>query len=269
MNAKPELLRVERADGVVVLTLNDPDVRNAISDEMMAQIIGACDAINADDEVRCVILTGAGKSFCAGGNVKQMGDQSSSFGPKTPAASRRHLQHSVQAMTRAIYDLEVPLIGAVNGHAMGVGCDLAVMCDIRIASESAVFSENFLQMGLVPADGGAWFLPRAIGPSRAFEMAYTCDRVSAAKALEIGLVSQVVADDALLVEARALAARIANKPPQTLRLVKRLLRESMRLPLPDSLELASTMQAIAQNTADHLEAVAAFREKREPRFTGA
>lgn len=268
MSAKSETVLFEKASGVVVLTLNDPAVRNAISDEMTEMLVDACRRINADDEVLCVILTGQGKSFCAGGNVKQMGDQPSSFGQRAPAASRRHLQSGVQQLPRALYDLEVPLIGAVNGHAMGLGCDLAMMCDIRIASESAVFSENFLQMGLIPADGGAWFLPRVVGTSRAYEMTFTCERVDAATALQIGLVSHVVADGDLLAEARALAARITNKPPQTLRLAKRLLRESMRLPLPESLELAASMQAIAQSTEDHLEAVAAFREKREPRFTG-
>jgi enoyl-CoA hydratase/carnithine racemase len=269
MSGDSEVVIFEQTDGVVVLTLNDPDVRNAISDEMIEQIVEACRRINADDAVRCVILTGAGKSFCAGGNVKKMGDQAGSFGRKPPAASRRHLQAGVQQLPRTLYDLEVPLIGAVNGHAMGLGCDLAMACDIRIASQSAVFSENFLQMGLIPADGGAWFLPRVVGASRAYEMTFTCERVDAATALQIGLVSRVVADDDLLTEARALAARIVNKPPQALRLAKRLLRESMRLPLSDSLEIAASMGAIAQSTADHLEAVAAYREKREPKFTGA
>ena len=265
---QPEVVLFEKEGGLVILTLNEQDTRNALSDEIVDRLLRHCAEINADDEVRCVILTGNGRSFSSGGNVKGMGKSSGSFGQKVAWVSRRHLQDGIQRLPKAFYELEVPVIAAVNGHAMGAGCDLALMCDIRIASENAVFSENFLQMGLVPGDGGAWLLPRVVGASRAAEMSFTCDRIDAATAAQIGLVSRVVPAETLMTEARAIAARIVDKPPQSLRLTKRLLRESMGMTLHGALELAASMQAIAQNTRDHVEAVMAFLEKRKPEFKG-
>jgi enoyl-CoA hydratase/carnithine racemase len=166
----------------------------------------------------------------------------------------------------ALYGLEAPLIAAVNGPAVGVGCDLAAMCDIRLAGATARFAESFLRVGLVSGDGGAWFLPRVVGLSRAYEMTFTGDFVDAAQAM--GLVSRVVEDEALQGEARALARRIAAQPPHALRLSKRLIRDSQRVDLSASLEMAASMQALAQRTADHREAIAALAEKRAPQYTG-
>jgi enoyl-CoA hydratase/carnithine racemase len=168
----------------------------------------------------------------------------------------------------AMYELEVPSIAAVNGHAVGAGCDLALMCDIRLAAEDAEFAESFMRVGLVSGDGGAWFLPRVVGLSRAYQMTFTGDFIKARQALEWGLVSEVVPRDELLPTAHRLAKRIAAQPPHSLRLSKKLVRDSMRLTLADSLEMAAGMQALAQHTQDQQEAVTAFFEKRSPRFKG-
>lgn len=167
-----------------------------------------------------------------------------------------------------MYELEVPSIAAVNGAAIGAGCDLSTMCDIRIAGRSAVFAESFLRVGLVSGDGGAWFLPRAVGMSKACEMTFTGDFLQADEAERIGLVSRVVDDDQLMNEARALARRIAAHPPHSLRLTKRLLRDSQHVSLPIALEMASSAQALVQHTQDQHEAVLAFTEKRKPSFKG-
>jgi len=162
----------------------------------------------------------------------------------------------------------VPLIAAINGHAIGLGLDLACVCDIRICADSAKFASSFIKLGIVPGDGGAWILPRAIGLSKASELILTGDTYDAAAALAMGLVSRVVPLDRLMPEIHALAARIVANPAKTLRLAKRLLREGQQQRLSDVLELSAAFQALAHETRDHSEAVAAFFDKREPRFTG-
>jgi len=261
-----EAVLYEQEGGIVTLTLNDPDTRNALSPEIIDALLAHVARINADLRVGCVILTGAGKSFCSGGNVKKIGQRAAS--PPIPAEIRRGYRHGVQRLPLALYDLEAPLIAAVNGAAIGVGCDLAAMCDIRLAGASARFAESFLRVGLVSGDGGAWFLPRAVGLSKAYELTFTGDAISAEQALEMGLVSRVVEDGALLDEARKLAGRIAAQPPHALRLSKRLIRDSQRIDLAASLEMASSMQALAQYTDDHREAMAAIAEKRAPEYQG-
>jgi enoyl-CoA hydratase/carnithine racemase len=256
----------EQEGGVVTLTLNDPDTRNALSPDMIEALLAHVDRINADVGVGCVILTGAGKSFCSGGNVRKIGERAA--GLPIPAEVRQNYRQGVQRLPMALYGLEAPLIAAVNGAAIGVGCDIAAMCDIRLAGASARFAESFLRVGLVSGDGGAWFLPRAVGLSRACEMTFTGDSVDAAQAAAMGLVSRVVADEALPVEARTLAQRIAAQPPHALRLSKRLIRDSQRIDLSASLEMAASMQALAQHTSDHREAMAALAEKRAPQYTG-
>ena len=257
----------EEADGVVTLTLNEPKTRNAISDPIIEGVVAACRRINADMNVRCMILTGAGEGFSSGGNVKQMRDGEGLFGG-SPVDMRRGYQHTIHNIARALYDLEVPSICAVNGAAIGAGCDTTLMCDIRIAGRSAQFGESFLRVGLVSGDGGAWFLPRVVGLSRAYEMTLTGDIIDAEKAERWGLVSRVVDDDKLLDEAMALARRIAAFPPHSIRLNKRLLRESQGVPLSTALEMASAMQALVQSTEDQKEAVTAMLEKRKPVFKG-
>ena len=260
-------VRYEQDGGVVVLTLNEPATRNAISPAIVEAIVEYTQRINADLSVGCVILTGAGQGFSSGGNVKQMQQRSGLFGG-IPAEARRGYTHGIQRIPLAMYGLEAPSIAAVNGAAVGAGCDLATMCDIRIAGRRAMFGESFLRVGLVSGDGGAWYLPRAVGWSKACEMTFTGDFLDAEEAARIGLVSKVVDDDKLLDEAKALARRIAAQPVHSLRLTKRLLRDSQQVNLQVALDMAASMQALAQNTHDHHEAVLALNEKRKPKFEG-
>ena len=256
-----------KGDGIVVVTLNDPRTRNALGDAVIAGIEDACRRINQDLSVSCMILTGAGEGFSSGGNVKDMKEKRGLFGGQ-PVDMRRAYQHGIHRIPKALYDLEVPSICAVNGAAIGAGCDTTLMCDIRIAGRKAQFAESFLRVGLVSGDGGAWFLPRVVGLSRAYEMTLTGDVIDAEKAERWGLVSKVVDDERLMDEALALARRITAFPPHSVRLNKRLLRESQGVTLPQALEMASSMQALVQSTADQHEAVSAMLERRKPAFEG-
>ncbi len=263
-----EPLLVERADHIETWTLNLPDSRNPISDPAIVEAL--CDqvaAVNADHDVRAVVLTGAGSAFSAGGNVKDMVDKAGMFGG-SPYELRDGYRGGIQRIPRALYHCEVPVVAAVNGPAVGAGCDLAVMCDLRVASSKAWFAESFVQLGIIPGDGGAWLLTKAIGPARAAEMALTGDRVKAEQAAEWGLVNQVVEPDELMGAARELAARVAKNPPHSVRMAKRLLRESQHQSLESLLELSAAMQALAHHTEDHREALAAFGEKRAGEYTG-
>lgn len=261
-------LLVDRRDHVEFWTLNLPELRNPISDAPMVDaIVAAADRVARDAEVRAVVLTGAGPAFCAGGNLKEMARHEPPFGGP-PHLGRTGYRDGIQRIPRALHALEVPLVAAVNGPAVGAGCDLALLCDLRIASTRARFAESFVKVGLIPGDGGAWLLQRAVGPARAAEMTLTGDPIDAATALEWGLVSRVVDPDDLLAQAHALADRIAANPPHAVRMAKALLRQAAHQRLDEALQLAAAMQPLAHATADHHEAVAAFLAKREPRFTG-
>ncbi len=253
----------EQHAGVVTLTMNNPDKRNVLSGDYQAgDFEQACERINADLEVRAVILTGAGKAFSAGGNVIAMRDRTG-LSAGTPAEIRTGYKSGIQRIPLAFYNLEVPTIAAVNGAAIGAGCDLACMCDIRLASEHAKFAESFVKLGIVPGDGGAWFLPRAVGMSKACEMAFTGDVIDAREALDAGLVSRVVAAAQLMPAARQLAERIAANPPHALRMTKRLLREGQHVRLDTLLEMSAAFQALAHHTEDHRNAVTVLAEKLE------
>ena len=262
-------LRYERQGHVVVLTLNDPKTRNAISgEELFSAFEESVARINMDLGVRVVILTGEGSAFCSGGNLRHMRDKAGMFsGP--PHQVARQYRTGIQRIPRTMSTLEVPSIAAVNGPAIGVGCDLACMCDIRIASQSATFAESFVKVGIVPGDGGAWLLQRVIGYSRAAELSFTGDTIDASMAREMGLVSKVVAGEELRKEALQLAERIAQNPGGALRLTKRLLRQAQEERLEVILEMSAAYQALAHHTADHDEALASIFDKRKPIFDGS
>ncbi|WP_086479261.1 crotonase/enoyl-CoA hydratase family protein [Oceanospirillum sanctuarii] len=263
-----DVLLYEQEGSVVTLTMNQDETRNAISsDEMIDAFEAVARKINRDDTVSVVILTGAGKAFSSGGNVKDMHEKDGMFGG-SPVELREGYRRGIQRIPLAMHNLEVPLIAAVNGPAIGAGCDLAMMCDIRIASTKARFAESFAKIGIIPGDGGAWFLPRAIGMSRACEMAFTGEAVNAETALSWGMVSEVTEPEDLMAAARKLADRIAVNPPRALRMTKKLLKEGQKVSLETLLELSASMQSLAHHTSDHAEAVAAMLEKREPSFTG-
>ena len=258
-------LQYEQDEHIVTLTMSEPERRNPLTgNTAVAEFQDAIARIEHDRSVRAVILTGSGPAFSSGGSIQEMRRQATE--PIDAMKLRRDYREGIQRLPLALFNLEVPVIAAVNGAAMGAGLDLACMCDLRIASENAKFAESFVKLGIVPGDGGAWLLPRIIGLSRAAEMTYTGRVIDAQCALQWNLVSQVVPPEQLLPAARLLAADIASNPPHAVRLAKRLIREGMHTRLDTSLELAAVFQALSHQTADHLEAVDAFVEKRAPVF---
>jgi enoyl-CoA hydratase/carnithine racemase len=257
-----------RQDGpVVTLTMNEPERRNPLTgNSAVADFLAAIERIHGDRGVRAVILTGAGTAFSSGGDIRDMQRQSSGDVPGMQI--RQEYRTGIQRLPLALFNLEVPVIAAINGPAIGAGLDLACMCDIRIASETAKFAESFVKLGIIPGDGGAWLLPRLIGLARASELSYTGEVIGAEQAAAWGLVSRVVPADRLLDTANEIAQRIAANPPHAVRLTKRLLREAMHTRLDTLLEMAAAFQALSHQTDDHREAVAAFLEKRAPVFKG-
>jgi enoyl-CoA hydratase/carnithine racemase len=260
-----DFLQITRDGAILTLTMNQPETRNALTGNTAVQeIVDACDAIARDASVRAVILTGAGAVFSSGGNVKDM--QKYERDRPAPEVVREEYRNGIQRVPKVLYNLDVPVVAAINGPAIGAGLDLACMCDIRVASEKATFAESFVKVGIVPGDGGAWLLPRAVGRSKAAEMAFTGEALTAAEALACGLVSRVVAPESLMETAQGIARRIAANPGGVLRMTKRLLREGERSTLESLLEISASFQAIAHMSADHHEAVRAFVEKRPPVF---
>ena len=240
-------LKIQRDGAIQILTMSQPETRNALTgNTAVDELVEACSAIRLDTSIRVVVLTAEGPVFSSGGNVKDMlRFQNQKLLPET---IREEYRNGIQRLPRALYNLDVPVICAINGPAIGAGLDLTCMCDIRIASEKATFAESFVKVGIVPGDGGAWLLPRAVGMSKAAEMAFTGDSLSAQEALK-------------------LANKIAANPGGVLRMTKRLLREGERSTLDSLLEISAGYQAIAHMTPDHHEAVNAFIEKRPPKFS--
>ncbi|HEX4199669.1 MAG TPA: crotonase/enoyl-CoA hydratase family protein [Caulobacteraceae bacterium] len=263
------LLTLEKRGHVAILTLNRPESLNALGAPGDGDAVAAtCEQVNADADVRCVVLTGAGRAFSAGGDVKAMKAREGAFAGNG-IAIRDGYRRNIHRIVRSIYGLEVPAIAAVNGAAIGLGCDVACMTDIRICAENARFGVTFLKLGLIPGDGGAWLLPRTIGMSRAAEMLFTGDVIDAATAVAWGLVSRAVPAESLLDEALALAGRIAAQPPHALRLAKSLLRQGQSASYDTLMEMSAAAQAISHLTEDHMEGVDAILEKREAVFKGA
>ena len=261
-------LLFEKNGPIVTLTINRPESRNPLGEDGDGELYAAAAArVNEDREVRCVILTGAGKAFSAGGNVKAMRERAGAFaGPGV--AVRERYRNGIHRLVRSLWGIEVPMIAAVNGPAIGLGNDVACLADTRIAADTAIFGATFLKIGLIPGDGGAWLLPKVIGMARASELLFTGGTIDAATAQSWGLVSRVVPAAALMDEARALAAKIAQQPPDVLRMTKRLLREGIAGSFDTVMELSASMQALAHHTEDHAEAVAAFLDKRPPVYKG-
>lgn len=259
---------ITREGPIAIVTINEPSSRNALSGPVLSALLGFLEGANADESLSCIVLTGAGASFCSGGNVKEMRDGTHPMFTGAPHEMQEAYRQHIQRMPRLFHDLDVPVIAAVNGTAIGAGLDLACMCDIRIASPQASFAESFLRVGLISGDGGAWFLPRVVGRAKAMELALTCRVLNADEAVAWGVVSRVVPADTLLDEALATARQIAAFPPKSLRLNKRLMRKSAESDLDTALELAASYQAIVQSSADQREAVAALLEKRKPVYQG-
>lgn len=262
------LIQTERRGAIEIWTLDRPERLNALPDlEDGEAFARACAAVNADVTVRCVIITGAGRAFSAGGDLKAMRDRRDLF-EGSGAEIRERYRRVVHRIVRSLYGLETPLIAAVNGAAMGLGCDIAGLADIRVASSAATFGVPFLKLGILPGDGGAWLLPRNVGYARAAEMLFTGETIDAATAERWGLVNHVVAPEALMSEALAMAERVAAHGPQALRMAKTLLRQGRDMNFDQMLEMTAAMQALAHLTDDHAEGVAAVLGKRPADFTG-
>ena len=257
-------VRVEIDGAVAVVTLDRPATRNVISDQpLLDELVAACARLDADPGVRAVVLTGAGPAFSAGGNVRAMHAREGVFG-RPPHELETWYRDGIQRLVRAVHGLRAVTVAAVNGPAIGAGFDLALACDLRLASTTARFGETFVDLGIIPGDGGAWFLPRAVGPQRAAELTYTARVIDAAEALEHGIVLAVHPPEALLAAAAELAGSIAAKPAPALRAAKALLRGS-EAPLGDVLDRSAALQALLHQTDEHREAAAAFVAAAEAR----
>jgi 2-(1,2-epoxy-1,2-dihydrophenyl)acetyl-CoA isomerase len=262
-----EDLNYEQRGQLVTISLARPDARNAYSEGMVRSLVEALARAQADDDARCVVLTGEGSAFSAGGDLKLMRDHAGMFAGQPDELRRRYID-GIQRIPAAIQRFEKPLIAAVNGPAIGAGLDLACMCDLRIASEEAKFGSTFVKVGLVPGDGGAYFLTRAVGYARALDLMLTGRVIDAPEALQIGLVQRLAPAEELMTQALALAESIAANAPVAVRLTKRAAVRGYDADVQVSLELAATYQGVAQNTADHDEAVRAMLERRTPKFQG-
>ena len=277
-----EFIKTENQDGVLVLTMHDPPTRNALGQEMAKEIVDTLDEFENDASQRVLLLTGTEPSFCSGANVRgfnqRIQEREQEGAPPEPLpwgkmeskfAKREEVsRYQAPQVVLRIHELQKPSIAAVNGHAMGVGCGLALACDIRFASEKAQFSEAFVQRGLIPGDGSCWQLPRLIGYSNALMLQYTGDRINGEEAYRLGLASKVYSDAELMDGAMELAAKLASGPTQSYSLIKYLVHQSMDLSLSESIKLAHVAQEHARTTEDHKEAVQAFLEKRRPNFKG-
>ena len=253
---------------VAVLTFQRDDVRNALTGTaLIDDIVKTVTWANSEQAVSVLIITGDGAAFSSGGNVKEMQERSGTFGGSTISIQDQY-RRGIQQIPLALHKAEIPVIAAINGPAIGAGFDLACMCDIRIASTRALVGETFINFGITPGDGGAWFMQRLIGYQRAAELTFTGRIIKADEALQLGIFLEVVEPELLLPRALELAGQIAAKPPLTLRLTKRMMKLAQRSDLPDFLDLCACFQAMAHHTTDHLEAVSAFLEKRTGNYQG-
>ena len=277
-----EFIKTEIRDGVLTITMHDPPTRNALGPDMVREIVDTLDQFERDPEQRVLLLTGTEPSFCSGANVRRFsqniqereegeaepeplpwGKMEARFAQREPASP-----YGAPQLVLRLHQLQKPSIAAVNGHAVGAGCGLALACDIRIAAEKANFSEAFVLRGLIPGDGSCWQLPRLIGYSNALMLQYTGDRVDGNEAYRMGLASKVYPDGEMMEGALELATRLAQGPTQSYSLIKYLVHQSMELSLKESIDLAHVAQEHARTTEDHKEAVQAFLEKRRPVFKG-
>ncbi|MBL08801.1 MAG: enoyl-CoA hydratase [Rhodobiaceae bacterium] len=263
-----EWLKFEKKGHIVTLTMNRPEIRNPLGEsDDVKNFEEASSLINNDRDVRCVILTGEGAAFSAGGNVKNMKEKKGNFSGSSVALRERY-RYGIHRIVRSVWNIEVPVIAAVNGAAVGLGNDVACLADIRIASKNARFGVTFLKIGLIPGDGGAWLLPKIIGLSMASELLFTGKLINADQAKECGLISEVFEESELMIEANNLANSIVKQPPDALRMSKKLLREGMVSNFETMLEMSANMQALMHLTEDHQEAITAFFEKRDGNFKG-
>ena len=264
-----EQILYEKSDGIATITLNRPERMNAFTTRMLAEWASALADARDDEEVRVVVVTGAGRGFCSGMDVREAAAERPLWDAQASLAQRRHfLRDTVHQVARTLATLDKPYIGAINGPAAGAGMDMASMCDIRIAADTARFTMAYVRMGLIPGDGGCYFLPRIVGLAKALELIWTGEIIDAQEALRIGYVSEVVPADGLMDRVREFAMRLAKGPPVAIQLAKRLVYRSLETNMSNALELAESAMLVCQTSEDAREGPRAWVEKREPRFTG-
>ena len=253
----------EIKDNIAIITLNRPEAKNAFSREMIDLWESALKKAQKDDAVRAVIITGKGDTFCSGGDIREMAE-----GKLRSWDMKRFLWEGVHHILLTVEEMDKPVIAAINGAAMGAGMDMALMCDIRVCSARARLAESYINIGLVPGDGGAYFLPRLVGVSKAMELFLTGDPITPEDALALGIINRVVPHELLMEETFKLAEKIAKKPPMAVRMMKRAVFQAQGVSLRSHLDYISSQLALLTETEDHIEAAKAFLEKRSPEFKG-
>ena len=261
MSEPHALYRIEGQ--IAIITINRPEAKNAFSPEMITLWRQFLEEAREDNNVRVIIVTGKGDTFCSGGDIRDMAE-----GRLRSWDMQKFLWEGVHSIILTLEDLDKPIIAAINGSAMGAGLDMAIMCDLRVCSDKARLAESYIMMGLVPGDGGAYFLPRLVGIAKALELLFTGDVLSAQEALEIGLINSVVPYDRLMEETLIMAEKIASKPPLAIRMIKRAVYQSQMSTLRSHLDYIASQQALLSETKDHQEAARSFLEKRKPIFAG-
>ncbi|MFP5519962.1 MAG: enoyl-CoA hydratase-related protein [Bdellovibrionia bacterium] len=249
------------------ITLSQPERMNAISSEMIESLISVLHKADFDPQIRVIVIKGEGQAFSAGGDVKAMSEQSGMFAGDANELRMRYM-HGIQKIPKVMEDISTPVIAMVNGAAVGAGCDLAMMCDLRIGSEKSKFGETFAALGLVPGDGGSFFLTRAVGFAKAMQMTLSADLWQGKAAFDFGLLHYYVSDSELEKATLELAQKICSRAPVALQMAKKALKISYLHDIHTSLDILAAYQGIAQRTQDHQQAVQAFIEKRTPQFTG-
>ena len=260
-------LLVEMDAPLLWVTLNRPQCSNAFSDEMITELCRLFREADWDDDVRVIILTGAGNTFCAGGDVKAMEEKTGMFAGDPEGLMRRYTR-GIQQIPLTIEALHTPLVAMVNGAAIGAGCDLACMCDIRVGCKHSRFGETFAKLALVPGDGGTFFLQRVVGYAKAMELSLTGRIVPPDEALTLGLLNNLVEVDALKEETKKLAHSIAANSPVAISMIKKAIRQARTAEISGHLDLLAAFQGITQRTEDHFEGMRALKEKRQPHFRG-
>jgi enoyl-CoA hydratase/carnithine racemase len=254
------------SDYIATITFNRPQQLNTFSDVMLREVTETLREARYDENVRTVVLTGAGRAFCAGADVKQMGATAAA----APAAweRRQYLKRNIHQIARLLFEYEKPVIASVNGAAIGAGCDISMMCDMRIAADTARFGETYVKVGIAPGNGGMWLLPRLVGLPKAMELILTGDIIDAQEALRIGLVNKVVPADQLAEATREFAGKVAGGAPIAVQIAKMGINKGLEMTFPAALELAALSLGTTQTTQDHVEGSRAFAEKRKPNFQG-
>ena len=249
------------------VTLNNPDQMNAITTNMIESLTQVMSYADFDKNIKVIVLTGKGKNFCAGGDIKAMEEKSGMFAGESNELRARY-QHGIQRIPQCMEAISTPVIAMVNGAAVGAGCDLSMMCDLRIGNSKTKFAETFTKMGLVPGDGGTFFLQRVIGYAKAMQMFLLAKAYEGREAFDFGLLNFLVDDDSLLEETYKLAEMICTQAPVAQKLTKKAMKISYLHDLQTSLDVLASFQGISQRTSDHFEAIKSFKEKRPAHFLG-